>query len=752
MDAEVGNFSDDLRRRASSIGRRRQPLPKPRAAGTLEIVVAAPASTPIQTCATCTLHAEAVFRVEGMDCQEEVVILERRLTPLSGIEAVTADLMGQRLHVKYDAARLTVAAIVDAVGQTGMRMWLEHDEPAAAGAGTEWRWRLMVGSALAIAAGLALTTSGNPTGAAAAFTMAAVAGGVYPAKRAVSAIRSGVLDINTLMVIAVAGALLLGEWFEAASVVFLFAVAQWLEVRTMERARQAIRALVDLAPREAIVRRGGVEHRVPVEQVNIGDEILIRPGEKLPLDGLVVAGHSDVNEAPLTGESVPVDRSPGDEVFAGTINGHGALDVRVTRLVRDTRVARILHLVEAAQATRAPVQSFVDRFARIYTPAVLVLAIAVGAIPPLIAGADPSVWVYRALVLLVIACPCALVISTPVSIVSALSAAARNGVLVKGGAHLERLAAVRVVAFDKTGTLTTGTFRVASVRPVSNVSATELLAYAAAVESRSEHPVAAAVTAHARTAGVSIPVATGFVSLPGLGAEAEVDGAHVVVGNERLMNVRGIAVPPEPGGASSQVGKVLTVFVAVNGMCQGSLLLEDRPRANASEAIELLREHGVKRVAMLTGDHSSTAARVAAELGLDEHHAQLLPEQKHALIGDLRSRYGPVLMVGDGINDAPALAAADVGIAMGAAGSDTALETADVALMSDELLRLPYAIRLAQATLRNVRMNVAISLALKSAFLVMAIAGMATLWMAVLADTGASVIVVGNALRLLRTR
>jgi Cd2+/Zn2+-exporting ATPase len=694
-----------------------------------------------------------VFRVEGMDCQEEVVILERRLSPLGGIEAVSADLMGQRLHVKYDAARLTVAAIVDAVGQTGMRMWLEHDEPAADGASTEWRWRLMVASALAIGAGLALTTFGQPLGAAVAFTVAAVAGGVYPATRAVGAIRSGTLDINTLMVVAVTGALLLGQWFEAASVVFLFAVAQWLEVRTLERARQAIRALVDLAPREAVVRRTGVEVRVPVEQVQVGDEILIRPGEKLPLDGLVVAGHSEVNEAPVTGESVPVDRSPGDEVLAGTINGHGALDVRVTRLVRDTRVARILHLVEAAQASRAPVQSFVDRFARVYTPAVMVLALAVAVIPPLAAGADPAVWVYRALVLLVIACPCALVISTPVSIVSALSAAARNGVLVKGGAHLERLAAVRVVAFDKTGTLTTGAFRVASVGPAPNVSPEQLLAFAAAVESRAEHPVAKAVTAHARTTGIAIPAATGFVSLPGLGGEGEVAGAHVVVGNERLMNERGISMSSEPGVASpADTGGALTVFVGVDGVLLGVIQLEDQPRANASEAIGLLREHGIRRVAMLTGDRHSTAARVAAELGLDEHHAQLLPEQKHALIGALRTRYGPVLMVGDGINDAPALAAADVGMAMGAAGSDTALETADVALMSDELLRLPYAIRLAQATLRNVRMNVAISLALKSAFLVMGVAGMATLWMAVLADTGASVIVVGNALRLLRTR
>ena len=699
------------------------------------------------------LHAEAVFRVEGMDCQEEVVILERRLTPLAGIEAISADLLGQRLHVKYDAASLTAAAIVDAVGQTGMRMWLEHDEPAAGGAGTEWRWRLMVACAVAIGVGLILSAAGRGFEAAVCFSMAAVAGGIYPARRAVVAVRSRTLDINTLMVVAVSGALLLGQWFEAASVVFLFAVAQWLEVRTLERARQAIRSLIDLAPREAVVRRAGVEYRVAVEDVRIGDEILIRPGDKMPLDGVVVSGQSDVNQAPLTGESVPVDRLPGDEVFAGTINGHGALDVRVTRLVRDTRVARIIHLVEAAQASRAPVQSFVDSFARVYTPVVLMVALAVGLIPPLLLAADPSVWIYRALVLLVIACPCALVISTPVSIVSALSAAARNGVLIKGGAHLERLAAVRVVAFDKTGTLTTGDFRVAEVLPLGSVPVNELLEYAAAVESRAEHPVAAAIVAHARAVEVAVPTVTRFVSLPGMGAEGEVNGAQVIIGNERLFEARRIPVAADvPGLVSGRADGKLVVLVAVNGVCLGAISLEDRPRPTAREAIGLLREQDVRRVAMLTGDHAGTAARVAAELGLDEHHAQLLPEQKYALIARLRGDFGPVMMVGDGINDAPALAAADVGIAMGAAGSDTALETADVALMSDELLRLPYALRLAKATLRNVRMNVAISLALKAAFLVMAVAGVATLWMAVLADTGASVLVVGNALRLLRTR
>ena len=709
-------------------------------------------STQTVACATCELHAEAVFRVEGMDCNEEVVILERRLKPLDGLEAVSADLVGQRLHVKYDAARLSTTAIVDAVGQTGMRMWLEHEEPAAGGADMAWRWRLMVASTVAIGAGLAVSAAGRPDVAAGCFAAAAVAGGIFPARRAVVAIRSRSLDINTLMVVAVVGALLLGEWLEAASVVFLFAVAQWLEVRTLERARQAIRALIDLSPREAIVKQGGAERQVAVDDIRVGDEILVRPGGKVPLDGVIVSGQSDVNEAPLTGESLPADKGPGDEIFAGTINGHGALDVRVTRVVRDTRLARVIHLVETAQASRAPVQTFVDRFARIYTPVVLVLAVVVALVPPLAGSADPATWFYRALVLLVISCPCALVISTPVSIVSALSAAARNGVLVKGGAHLERLAGVCVVAFDKTGTLTKGELRVTDVIPVGTTTA-ELLRYATAIESRSGHPIARAVVAHARDHGGNVPSGARVTLVPGLGAEGEVNGAAVLIGNERLLAARGVDSSPEvPAILRVRNEGKLVVLVAVNGRLAGALALADRSRENAREAIVLLREQGVRRVAMLTGDDERPAARMAAELNVDEFHAQLLPEQKHALVRELHARHGMVVMVGDGINDAPALAAADVGIAMGAAGSDAALETADVALMSDELLRVPYAIRLARATLRNVRMNVAISLALKAAFLIMAITGTATLWMAVLADTGASVIVVGNALRLLHAR
>jgi Cd2+/Zn2+-exporting ATPase len=688
-----------------------------------------------------------------MDCNEEVVILERRLKPLAGLEAVSADVIGQRLHVKYDAAKLTTSAMVDAVGETGMRMWLEHEEPMTYGAALDWRWKLMIACGLLLGAGALSGPAGFPRASLPLYVAGAGAGIIYPIRRAITAARSRTLDINVLMVVAVAGAMALGDWLEATTVVFLFSIAQWLEVRTMERARQAIRALIDLSPRDALVRRNGHDERVAVEAITPGDEIIVRPGEKIPLDGIVLTGHSDVNEAPLTGESRPIDKGPGAEVFAGTINGRGAMDVRVTRLGRDSRLSHIIHLIETAQAKRAPVQSFVDRFARIYTPIVLALAVAVAVVPPLAGAVPVSVWLYRALVLLVIACPCALVISTPVSIVAALSAAARNGVLIKGGAYLERLAGVRIVAFDKTGTLTKGELKVTDVAPLDGAAPLDVVRLAAAVESRSAHPVAAAIARHTQALLPSLPSVQRFTSVPGMGAEGDVDGRHVAIGNQRFFESHHISLPTSwPDADRLRADGKSLVFVAADGVALGAIAVADRPRETAREAIEMLREQHVSVIAMLTGDHEDTAAAIARELKVDEYHAALLPQQKQAMVESLRATHGALLMVGDGVNDAPALAAADVGVAMGAAGSDAALEVADVALMSDELLKLPYAIRLARASMRNIRTNVAISLLLKAAFLALAIAGVATLWMAVLADTGATVIVVANALRLLRAR
>ena len=704
----------------------------------------------VPVCTKCALHAESVFRVAGMDCAEEALILERRLTPLAGVEALSVDVLGQKMRVSYDAAVVTAAAIADAVAETGMKAWLEHERPIDTPSSDAATWPLGVAGA-AVAVGLAVQgVATDPRLAWPLFALAVLLAGRQPARRGVASLRRRVLDIHVLMLVAVTGALVLGDWAEAATVIWLFAVSQWLEIRTMERARRAIRGVMTLAPTEARVKHGDHEHVTAVDLVLPGATIIVAPGQKVPLDGVVVAGMSDLNQAPITGESLPVARGVGDEVFAGTINGQGALDVRVTRAVRDTTLARIVHLVEAAQAERAPAQQFIDRFARWYTPAVVAAALAVFLVPVLFLGGGAAEWAYRALVLLVVACPCALVISTPVSIVAALATAARRGVLIKGGAHLERLAGVRVVAFDKTGTLTAGEPPVVSVAAVGDSDEHEALAAAAAVEHRSAHPIAAAIVDAARTRGLAATGAADVRDWPGRGAAGRWRDHDVLVGNQALMAEQGIAADTAAlAGAFGARGET-AVFVAIDGVLRLAIGVADRPRAVAADVVRLLKGQGISHVALLTGDTAASAAALAEATGVTDVRAGLLPADKLTAVKALRAAYGPVAMVGDGVNDAPALAAADVGVAMGAAGSAAALEAADVALMSDELQKLPYAIRLSRATLANVRANIAISLGLKVGVLVLAILGMSTLWMAVVADTGASVLVVANAMRLLR--
>jgi Cd2+/Zn2+-exporting ATPase len=556
------------------------------------------------------------------------------------------------------------------------------------------------------------------------------------------------------MLVAAVGAVALGQWSEAASVVFLFAFAQTLEARTLERARNAVRALMDLAPAEALVREAGGDRRIEIEAITPGMVLVVRPGEKIPLDGEVVAGQSAVNQAPVTGESIPAEKTAGDEVFAGTINGRGALEIRVTRLRRDSTLARIIHLVERAQAERAPVQTFVERFARVYTPSVLLLAIALAIVPPLVLGAAWPTWIYRALVLLVVSCPCALVISTPVSIVAALAGAARKGVLIKGGAHLERAGRVRCVAFDKTGTLTHGTPKVVAVVPLGAdgyVSPETVVALAASVEQRSHHPIARAIIDYAAASNISVRPGDLVESLDGRGAQGRVSGAEVLLGNHRLFEERRLCTAEVHRllDESSARGRT-PVLVARDGVPVGIIEVADRPREAGRDMLQLLKRQGVESVVMLTGDGRATAERIGEELGVDEVRAELLPEDKVTVVDELRRRFGPVAMVGDGVNDAPALASADIGIAMGAAGSAAALETADIALMADELLKIPYALRLSRATMRNIQANLAISMVMKAAFVAMAVGGWATLWMAIVADTGASILVIANALRLLR--
>lgn len=687
-----------------------------------------------------------------MDCREEVVLLERRFKHLAGLEGFTADVVGRRLHVRYDAARLSTSAIAAAVADAGMRAWLEHEEGVTEQQtrSVYLRYVALAGSAVAFVGGLIAPPIGVAWLARPLFALSVLLGAPTPLRRARHALALRTLDINVLMLVAAVAAMAIGEWSEAAAVVFLFAVAQALEARTLERARLAVRALLELAPTEVMLRVGQQDRSEHVERVEIGSVMVVKPGEKIPLDGRILVGSSAVNQAPVTGESMPADKTPGDEVFAGTINGRGALEVQVTRKHRDTTLSRIVHLVERAQATRAPAQAFVERFARVYTPAVLALSLMVALLPPLLGG-DLHVWVYRALVLLVVSCPCALVISTPVSVVAALAGAARRGVLIKGGTHLERASQVRCVAFDKTGTLTRGTPDVVDVTVFGDGGADRLLSLAAALERRSEHPIAEAIVGYAEAHGAARWSGTEVRSLPGRGVEGRVSDSMVVLGNLALMGERGLDTPRlrQHVATLGAAGRT-AVVVAENGRVAGVIAVADQVRATAADMVTLLRRQGIERIVLLTGDSEAAAREVAETLGVDDFRAGLMPEDKVSAIEELRRRFGTVAMVGDGVNDAPALASADLGIAMGAAGSDAALETADVALMADDLLRIPYTFRVSRSALRNIKTNLAVSLTLKTIFVIAAVTGVATLWMAVLADTGASVIVIANALRLLR--
>ena len=579
-----------------------------------------------------------------------------------------------------------------------------------------------------------------------------VAGGWVVFPRALRAAINRALDMNVLMSVAAIGAAVIGQWGEAASAMFLFAVAQLLEARAMDRARNAIGALMELSSTEATVRRNGQELLVPVAEIEPGEVIVLKPGQRVPLDGAVIGGHSSVDQAPITGESMPVDKEAGTEVFAGSINGHGALEIQVTKHANDTTLARIIHAVEEAQASRAPTQSFVDRFARVYTPAVVGLAVLTAVLPPLL-GADWGTWIYRSLAMLVIACPCALVISTPVTIVSALAGAARRGVLIKGGAYLEHASTITTVVFDKTGTLTEGRPVVTDIVPLDGHDEAGILRLAAGVERHSEHPLARAVLAAATARGVTLPAASGFQAFAGRGASATVDGQSFALGNRRLYREMGNGSPGSEAAFTQLESQGKTAFALMNGaVALGILAMADRVRPEAPESIRALRAAGVRRIIMLTGDNEGTARAVAKQLGLDEHRAGLLPSEKAEIVRELVSSGERVAVVGDGVNDAPALAAATVGVAMGAAGSDVALETADIALMGDDLSNLPEVMRLSRKALALIKQNIVFAIAIKAAFLLLAAFGWATLWMAVAADMGASLAVVGNGLRALRVK
>lgn len=715
-----------------------------------------------------TLQAQ----VDGMDCGSCAKTIEASVRQVAGVAEASVSFATGKLNVAYDPQQVNEAIIRDRV--TALGYTIEQSPSTAETVSTETQspnksipqtvstdWKfwlhnrrgqgvLLAGAGIIL--GLLAQQLALPIWIARAFYGISIVVAGYPVARAGwFALRSRQADMNLLMTISAIGAVILGDWFEGALVVFLFALGTTIQSFTFGRTRNAIRALMDLTPPTATVRRNGQEVTVPVEAIQVGEILTIRPGQRVALDGIVVAGHSAVDQSPITGESIPEDKAPGDSVFAGTLNQGGFLEIKVTHTANDTTVAKIIHLVEEAQSSRAPTQQWVDRFANVYTPIVILIAIAIAVIPPLAFAQPLNVWIYRALVMLVIACPCALVISTPVSIVSAIGAATRQGVLFKGGNALETAGHLTNLAFDKTGTITQGLPTVQAVYDCGKVSANVVLLIAASLEHQSEHPLAKAIVAKAKEQGMELESPTNFKSTPGKGIQANFGEILYFVGNRRLLADEGIPLSKE---AEFLLAKIESqgqtpVMVGTHQGLMGAIALADGLRLETSEAIRLLKRAGLRQLVMLTGDRDAVAKQVAQQVGLSQYQAELLPEDKLQAIQQLRQS-GVVGMVGDGINDALALAAADISFAVG--GIDIALETADVVLVGSDLRKLAYTVDLSRRTVSIIRQNVVFSLVTKGLFLLLGTVGFVGLAAAVLADMGISLAVTANGMRLFKTK
>ena len=720
-------------------------------------------------------RSSITIRIHGMDCAEEVGILRREIGPLAGgDENLAFDILNGRMTVAFAAGDLRVDDILARITSTGMRgeVWQEKGRPQQKRSWWDVHGRLTLtisSGLLALAAFLGhLYQAGSlseilgseglgvhheiPLSVRVVYGLSILCGGWLILPKAWYSLRRGRPDMNLLMTIAVIGAAIIGEWFEAASVAFLFALSLTLESWSVGRARRAVESLLSLTPSSVrLMESGGQTREVAPEDVPVGSLFLVKPGERIALDGEVVSGNSHVNQGPITGESVPVEKTGGAAVYAGTVNGQGALEVRSTRPAGETALAHIIRMVGEAQHRRAPSERCVDGFARIYTPAVMALAICVFLGPPLLWDQPFNDWIYRSLVLLVIACPCALVISTPVSIVAALTAAARQGVLIKGGQFVEAPARLKVLAFDKTGTLTEGRLKVAEILPLNGYSENQVIEVASALESQSDHPLAQAVLEYARQRNVKPLEVRDLQNLTGQGVTARIDGMSYWVGSHRYLEERAQETNDlhERLTRIAEQGKTV-VLVGNDHQVMGLLALADQVRSQTPIAVLELRACGVEHIVMLTGDNRPTAEAIARVAGISEVRAELLPADKVVAVEELVERYETVGMVGDGINDAPAMGRASIGIAMGAIGSDTAIEAADIALMSDDLLKLPWLIRHSRRTLTIIRQNIVASLAVKAVFVVLTFLGHASLWTAIAADMGVSLLVIFNALRLLR--
>ena len=715
-----------------------------------------------------TIRQQLDYRVEGLDCNEEATLLRDALAGREGVHGVSFNVVDGRMTVDADTGVFGPGQVAEAVSRLGMRAAPWDAVPRV----ESWweahgRHALVAVSGLALVAGFVLhiavagggvveTLLGHAHGAhgvdgpVLVLLLVGIAAGLVPSvpKAAASLVRLRP-DMNALVLVSVTGALFLAEWAEAAVLAFLYGLSGLIENWSARRARNAIGSLLRLAPATAAVVHGDHEHRTPVDRVAVGARVRVRPGERIPCDGVVTDGGSYVDQALVTGESVPAWKTAGDEVFAGTVNGHGMVELRTTRAASDTMLARITRMVGESHHHRAPTERFIDQFARYYTPLMFAVALAVGVIPPLLLGGDWERWFYQAMLILLISCPCGLVISTPVTIAAAIASATRHGVLIKGGSHLEELGRLRAVAFDKTGIVTRGEPEVRELRPVNGRSEREVLARLLSVELRSEHPLSRAIVRYARGRGVEPSDATDFAAVEGRGAEARIDGRRFWVGSTRFAREQAAIEAFEPQLAEMRRADETIVVCGAGDDVWALVALTDPVRAEAPASVAHIHRQGL-RSALLTGDNAATARSVAARVQVTDVRAELLPDGKAEAIDELIARHGPTAMVGDGINDGQALLRASVGVAMGGNATDVAAESADVVLMRDDLRKLPFVIDHARRARRVIIENITVALGAKAVFLVFMALGAATLWMAVAADMGASLLVTFNGLRMLR--
>jgi Cd2+/Zn2+-exporting ATPase len=693
------------------------------------------------------------LKIEGMDCAEESEVIEKKLRSLAGLSDFAINLMTQRVKITYSPSLISIQDIIKAVAETGMRaspVKAEKEKKAP----TWIRNRqllLLLASGCLIPVAFMFELAGSSQASKVFYGLAILVGVYYPAKMGILALRTRTLNIRLLMTIGATGAILLGLWEEAALLVFVYSLGDVLEAYAVDKARGAIRALMELVPKEALIRRDDSEIILPTGEIRLDDVAIVRPGEKIPVDGVVVYGSSFVDQSSITGEPVPVSKSSGEEVFAGTINQRGSLEVKVTKMVSDTTLARIIHSVEIAHSRKSSYQRFAEKFGRIYTPVMFALGIGVAIIPPLLLGGDWQPFIYRGLVVFVVSCSCGIALSVPVSVVAATANAARRGVLFKGGSYLEIARDVRAIAFDKTGTLTIGRPVVTDVVSCGALSEREILALAGSIESRSEHPLAEAIVRKAKEEEALLTQRLdGFEAMTGLGVKARINSQLYLVGSDRLFEDMGIALDEARDKITQFMNEGKTVvLLGDEHRLLGVVAVADRLKVEAAETVSALRKRGL-RVVMFTGDNERTAKAIASEVGVDEYQAQMLPEDKVEAVKRLRERFGKVAMVGDGINDAPALAASDVGIAMGAAGTDIAIETGDIVLMSDDLSRIAYALDLSRRAVSNIRWNTAASLAIVVFLIPTALVGWLGLLPGLLLNEVSALIVIANALRLLR--